>query len=145
MNKPLPGVLITIPKNIPSIWKDEEALSSTRHLVLFDNYSQTNNTLTSWALKGYLGFISGIFGKWVGRTSFRFDLRDNDCLTPNEKTQTSPLSSRKVGFAHPSLPPTPCTSSKSCAHSGNIPTFHCFDSQKLQYTVKTQTILVITT
>ena len=104
----VPGVLITNPKKIPSILKRRRGGCVLHSLfVLLDNYSQTIYTLTSWALKRCFGGHQWNFWQWVGRTSFRFDLRDNGCLAPNEKTQTSPLSSRKVGNALPSSPPTP--------------------------------------
>ena len=139
----VPGVLITNPKKIPSIWKTK---TSTRSLFSLTTTPRHIYTLTSWALKRYLGVTSGISGEWVGRRSFRFDLRDNDCLAPNEKTQTSPLSSRKEGFAHPSLPPSPARVRSRVLIQANIPTYRNSNSHKLQYFTrsKPKRFLVIT-
>ena len=137
---------ITVYSNLCQFEKTKRRLCPPLAVCPLRQLLPNNRHFDILSIKEVFGGHQWNFWQWVGRTSFRFDLRDNDCLAPNEKTQTSPLSSRKKGFAHPSLPPSSARVRSRVLIQANIPTFHISDSYKLQYFTrsKPKRFLVIT-
>ena len=102
----VPGVLVTNPKKYRQFEKTKRRLCPPLAVCPLRQLLPSNRHFDILSIKEVFGGHQWNFWQWVGRTSFRFDLRDNGCLAPNEKTQTSPLSSRKAGNALPSSTPT---------------------------------------
>ena len=116
----VPGVLITNPKKIPSIWKDKDLHPK---FVLFDNYSQTNLHFDILSIKEVFGGHQWNFWRVSWSNVFSFRLERQWLSGSKRKDPNITALKSKRGICTSLSSPLPCTSSKSCAHSGKYSNF----------------------